>query len=157
MNHYNINSHVAQLAKAPVCHRGNLSSNPPDTSFKSMHSVSFQHTFSICLMSAETPQLAQCFSIPISVIQHTIQCDFRHTSEWASARGGYTDGMLNQCFKSSRVNSVEEARAILDNFSEVRPTHIGDEMDPENEKENDEAEAEGMTEHEEYEARIPKS
>ena len=37
---------------------------------------------------------------------------------------------------------MEEKRAILENFSEQRPTHIGDVMDPENEIENEEAENE---------------
>ena len=51
--------------------------------------------------------------------------------------------------------SVNEARAVLENFPDSRPSHIGDELDPENEKDNQESTVEGLAEDEEYAARFP--
>ena len=52
-------------------------------------------------------------------------------------------------------NSVIQARAAMENFPDTRPSHIGDDLDPENEKENEESAAYGDIEDEDYAARIP--
>ena len=52
-------------------------------------------------------------------------------------------------------NNVEAARAVLENLSNPRPTHIGDHLDPENEQENEELGLEGPREDAEYAARFP--
>ena len=51
--------------------------------------------------------------------------------------------------------AVEEGRATLANFPDPRPTHIGDELDPEKEQENEEAVMEGLVEDEEFAGRNP--
>ena len=51
--------------------------------------------------------------------------------------------------------AVEEGRATLVNFPDPRPTHIGDEIDPEKEKEDEEAAMEGLVEDEELAGRNP--
>ena len=52
-------------------------------------------------------------------------------------------------------NNVEAARAVVENLSNPRPTHIGDHLDPENEQENEELGLEGPREDAEYAARFP--
>ena len=52
-------------------------------------------------------------------------------------------------------NTVEEARAVLENISELRPTHIGEDLDAENELENEAAVLEDIIEDLEYAGRCP--
>ena len=51
--------------------------------------------------------------------------------------------------------AVEEGRAALENFPDPRPTHIGDQLDPEKERENEEAAMEGLVEDEIFAGRNP--
>ena len=51
--------------------------------------------------------------------------------------------------------AVEEGRATLENFPDPRPTHIGDQLDPEKEQENEDAAMEGLVEDEEFAGRHP--
>ena len=53
------------------------------------------------------------------------------------------------------MNSVQEGRVVVAHFDDKRPTHVGDEMDPENEAENEEAEMQGFEESLEHAGRIP--
>ena len=53
------------------------------------------------------------------------------------------------------MNDVEEGRAIVAKLDDQRPTHIGDELDPESVVENKEAEEEGLRESEEHVGRYP--
>ena len=52
--------------------------------------------------------------------------------------------------------AVEEGRAILENFADPRPSHIGDTLDPENEQANEEAAREGLVEDDEFAGRYPR-
>ena len=53
------------------------------------------------------------------------------------------------------ANAVNESRAVLENFADTRPSHIADALDPEDEKDKEEGEMEGLMEDEDYAARIP--
>ena len=51
--------------------------------------------------------------------------------------------------------AVEEARAMVEDVPDSRTLHIGDDLDPENEKDNEDQADEGLREAEEYAARDP--
>lgn len=52
-------------------------------------------------------------------------------------------------------NDVEEARAMMEELPDTRTQHIGDSLDPENEKDNEDQADEGIEEAEEHAARNP--
>ena len=52
-------------------------------------------------------------------------------------------------------NNVEEARAMMENMPSERAEHVGDNLDPELEHENEDQEAEGFVEETDYAARNP--
>ena len=53
------------------------------------------------------------------------------------------------------MDAVEEGRAVVAKLDDQRPTHIGDELDPQSVVENEEAEEEGLRENEEHVGRYP--
>ena len=53
------------------------------------------------------------------------------------------------------LNDVEEGRAVVAQLDDHRPTHIGDQIDPQNAVENDEAQEEGMELDETHAGRYP--
>ena len=52
-------------------------------------------------------------------------------------------------------NDVEEARAMVEAVPDARTQHVGDDLDPENEKENEDQADEGLKDSEEYAGRDP--
>ena len=52
-------------------------------------------------------------------------------------------------------DGVQEARAMIEDLPEQRPSHIGDQLDPENEQANEDQEASGEVANEEYAGRDP--
>ena len=52
-------------------------------------------------------------------------------------------------------NIIQEARAMMECFADQRPTHLGDQLDPENARENEDLEAQGLLEDIEHAARNP--
>ena len=52
--------------------------------------------------------------------------------------------------------AVEEARAIIENFPDPRPSHFGDNLDSQNEQANEDAAMEGMIEDPDFAGRYPR-
>ena len=73
----------------------------------------------------------------------------------AHLRGQRTQIEIIQAKLFPHMNDVEEGRAVVAKLDDQRPTHIGDELDPQSVLENEEAEEEGLRESEEHVGRYP--